>query len=73
MKLLLDAHTLLWFLADDAKLSVAAKAALIGRERSAGHEVWITRRKWHRPQSTLPVNASGLGRPDHRVEGSPYW
>jgi PIN domain nuclease of toxin-antitoxin system len=29
MKLLLDAHALLWFLADDPKLSPAAKAALV--------------------------------------------
>jgi PIN domain nuclease of toxin-antitoxin system len=29
MKLLLDTHTLLWFLADDPKLSGAAKAALV--------------------------------------------
>lgn len=29
MKLLLDAHALLWFLADDPKLSAAAKAALV--------------------------------------------
>jgi PIN domain nuclease of toxin-antitoxin system len=35
MKLLLDTHTLLWFLADDAKLSGAAKTALVdpGNER----------------------------------------
>jgi PIN domain nuclease of toxin-antitoxin system len=29
MKLLLDVHTLLWFLADDPRLSTAAKAALL--------------------------------------------
>jgi PIN domain nuclease of toxin-antitoxin system len=29
MKLLLDAHALLWFLTDDAKLSALAKAALV--------------------------------------------
>jgi len=29
MRLLLDAHALLWFLADDPKLSVAAEAALV--------------------------------------------
>jgi PIN domain nuclease of toxin-antitoxin system len=28
MKLLLDAHALLWFLADDPKLSAAAKSAI---------------------------------------------
>jgi PIN domain nuclease of toxin-antitoxin system len=29
MRLLLDTHTLLWFIADDPKLSAAAKAALV--------------------------------------------
>jgi PIN domain nuclease of toxin-antitoxin system len=35
MKLLLDTHTLLWFLTDDPKLSATAKAALVdpGNER----------------------------------------
>ena len=38
MKLLLDAHALLWFLADDAKLSTPAKAALV----EPANERWLS-------------------------------
>ena len=38
MKLLLDTHTLLWFLADDARLSTAAKRAI----EDIGNERWLS-------------------------------
>ena len=38
MKLLLDVHTLLWFHADDPKLSATAKAAL----EDPGNERWLS-------------------------------
>jgi PIN domain nuclease of toxin-antitoxin system len=38
MKLLLDAHALLWFLADDPQLSTAAKAALL----DPANERWLS-------------------------------
>lgn len=38
MRLLLDTHTLLWFLADDPKLSPAAKAAI----EDPGNERWLS-------------------------------
>jgi PIN domain nuclease of toxin-antitoxin system len=38
MRLLLDTHTLLWFLEDDPRLSVVAKAAV----EDAGNERWVS-------------------------------
>ena len=38
MRLLLDVHALLWFLADDPKLSAAAKAALL----DPANERWLS-------------------------------
>lgn len=38
MKFLLDTHTLLWFMADDPKLSAAAKTALV----DPGNERWLS-------------------------------
>lgn len=38
MKLLLDTHALLWFLADDPKLSATAKAALV----DPANERWLS-------------------------------
>src|SRR5689334_20387358 len=38
MKLLLDAHALLWFLADDAQLSATARAALV----DPANERWLS-------------------------------
>ena len=38
MRLLLDAHALLWFLADDPKLSATAKAAI----EDPANERWLS-------------------------------
>jgi PIN domain nuclease of toxin-antitoxin system len=38
MRLLLDTHTLLWFLSDDPKLSMAARSVLV----DPGNERWLS-------------------------------
>ena len=45
MRLLLDTHTLLWFLADDVKLSQAAKIAI----EDPANERWLS------PMSLLEI------------------
>ena len=45
MNLLLDTHAFLWFISDDASLSVAARAAIVDAES----QVWLSAASALRP------------------------
>jgi PIN domain nuclease of toxin-antitoxin system len=59
VRLLLDTHTLLWFLANDARLSRTAKTVI----EDTANERWLS------PITLLEIAIKGSGR-DHPLSGT---